>query len=172
MQRAHAERLRLALDGLHDARAEAAPAEGGPQVEVVDEGVAALVLEAPAEAERDVARALAGILDPPEASEGRIGDEAVDRLRMAHRIEGIALLGVELAHPVREGRDLFEPGETQHGGQARRIVQRPIATKPAPAIHDSTRGCTYWETSPPARMPIAAARTSALAAATKTVSFG
>src|SRR5690242_1595552 len=91
------------LDKLQGGAAPAPPAVGFAQVELVDESVAAQVLEAVAEGEDDVADGgrIVGrttVEDEPRLAEGRFTQEVDESHAGAWFVVGVAVEGVVLAH--------------------------------------------------------------------------
>ena len=118
------------------ARAPASPAPpprcSGSEVQLVDERVAAAVLEAVAEGQRRIADDLAGGDEHPHASERRVAEEARERRPRLRRHERIAVLGVVPRHQREDAVAVVGTRGTHvgHGAHAERHTCRSPSTQP------------------------------------------
>jgi hypothetical protein len=104
-----------------------------PQVEVVEEGVAAAVFEAEAERHHHVADRLASGHHQPDPTEAGVGEELGEGVAGPLAVEGVARLGVELRHQLYEHRQIGGGGSSKggHGPEPNRPRRPPAGRPPA-----------------------------------------
>ena len=115
VERAHAAAATQLRRHLERSRADAPPAEAVAQVELVDEGVAAVELEAPAEADDEVAGDGPVDLDQDGAPVRGIVEHAAQRRPRRALVEGHALVQIELAHQLEQRRLVRRRGRPERG---------------------------------------------------------
>src|SRR5690606_18639359 len=119
VERAHAELAAGVFRQRDGLAGEAVTAQAGCDVELVDERVAAVVLEAVAEREDDVAGSGAVVVEEqPDPSEGGLAEDAGERVAGAFRDEGVAVLGVVRLHERQDRVEVRGAREAEGGHRA------------------------------------------------------
>src|SRR5690606_13644318 len=167
VERAHAELAAGVFRQRDGLAGEAVTAQAGCDVELVDERVAAVVLEAVAEREDDVAGSGAVVVEEqPDPSEGGLAEDAGERVAGAFRDEGVAVLGVVRLHERQDRVEVRGAREAEGGHRAPQrgpasATRRSLRSTSSSADQVSSTAQTSTSTKP---MGSATSRTCAFSA--------
>lgn len=115
VKRPNTEGTTVRLHCLEDTGTKAGVTKCGLDEEIVDECIAPVELEAEAEGDGNVADGDLSLQDEPKATEARVFEQRGECAAREIPIEGIARLGVELAHERRDQVEVFASCETDRG---------------------------------------------------------
>lgn len=125
MQGADVERAGAVFDEGDGGATPAAAAMGGGDEKLINESVAAVILEAEAQGEADVADRGSAVEDEPCAAERWIAEKLLERRAgggFVERIEGWIVI-VKGAHETEKSRDVGGGGETKDRGGGRGVFR-------------------------------------------------